>query len=45
MRQNIHAMVVALIHGIVHGVYAIELGRNAPNQHLIAVLKFAASLG
>jgi len=44
MRQDIHAVAVALIHRVVDGVYAVELRRNTPHQHLITVLKLAAPL-
>ena len=33
---------MALIHSIVHCIHTVELGRNAPYEHLITVVELAA---
>jgi hypothetical protein len=42
MRQHIEAVAVAAVHGVVHGVHAIEGGRNAAYAHLVAKLERSA---
>jgi hypothetical protein len=44
VREDIDAMAVATVHGIVHRVHAVELRRNPANLHFVAVVKLAAPM-